>query len=51
LLQGLVAVIARERELNDRKAGRIRVAFLLLFGGLVILAAEAATLSAGDTFR
>ena len=51
LLQVLVDVIARERELNDRKAGRIRVAFLLLFCGLVILAAEAATLSAGDTFR
>ena len=31
LLQGLVGVIARERELNDRKAGRIRTAFLLLF--------------------
>ena len=51
LLQGLVTVIARERELNDRKAGRITAAFLLLFGGLVLLAAEAATLSAGGVVR
>lgn len=50
-MRSLIEVIARERELNDGKAEQIRVAFLLLFAGLVLLAAEAATLSAEGVLR
>lgn len=50
-MQGLVAGIAHEREANDGKAEQLRIAFLLLFVGLVVLAAETATLGLRHTIR
>ena len=50
-MRTLLRVVARERDLNTRKARQIRVAFRLLFAGLVLLVADAATLSAGEALR
>ena len=44
-MRGLVEAVAREREANDRKAEWVRKSFLLLLAGLVLIAAEAATLA------
>ena len=50
-MRALVSAVARERELNDRKAEQIRGAFLCLVVGLVLLAAEAATLTGEGVLR
>jgi hypothetical protein len=44
-MRGLVEAVSREREANDFKAGWVRWAFVLLLTGLVLIAAEAATLA------
>jgi hypothetical protein len=44
-MKGLVEAVAREREANDDKAGWVRLAFLLLLIGLVLIAVEAGTLA------
>lgn len=44
-MRGLIAAIARERSINDGKAGIVRRAFLALLAGLLLIAAEAATLA------
>ncbi len=44
-MRGLVEAVSREREANDLKAGWVRWAFVLLLSGLVLIAAEAGTLS------
>lgn len=43
-MRGLVEAIARERDLNDRKAERVRRALLALTLGLVLISLEAAIL-------
>lgn len=43
-MRGLVEAIARERDLNDRKAERVRKALLALTFGLVLSSLETAIL-------
>jgi len=47
-MRGLVEAIANERETNDRKIGLIRWSFIQLLVGLVLIAAEGATLGFED---
>jgi len=44
-MRGLVEAVSRERDANDHKAGWVRCSFVLLLAGLVLIAAEAATLA------
>jgi hypothetical protein len=44
-MRGLVEAVSREREVNARKAGWVRWSFVRLLSGLVLIAAEAATLA------
>jgi hypothetical protein len=44
-MQGLVTAIAREREVNGKKAAQVRLSFLSLGAGLMVVAAQAAMLA------
>jgi hypothetical protein len=44
-MRGMIEAVALEREANDAKAEAVKWSFKLLFGGLVLIAAEAATLA------
>jgi hypothetical protein len=50
-MRGLIETIARERQLNDRKASLIRASLVLLFVGLVLIALEGATLAIDEVRR
>jgi len=50
-MRALVSAVAHERELNDRKAEQVRSAFVFLVVGLVLLAAEAVTLTGEGVLR
>ena len=47
-MRGVIEAIARERDVNDRKARTVKHAFVLLVVGLACIAAEAATLAWRD---
>jgi hypothetical protein len=47
-MRGLVEAIAIERRLNEKKVRSIRWSLFLLFAGLVLVSAEAATLGASE---
>lgn len=47
-MRGVIKAVARERRGNDAKAGAVRWSFALLLAGLVLIAAEAATLAVDE---
>lgn len=49
-MAGLIKAVARERVVNDGKASQVRGAFVLLFVGLVLVAAQASILAVEELF-
>jgi hypothetical protein len=47
-MKGLVEAIARERDINRRKAVRVRYALVLLLAGLAVIVFEALILGIGE---
>jgi hypothetical protein len=46
----LVRMLAKERDINRKKARDVRIAFVLLFAGLIFMASESIVLVARQAF-